>query len=174
MAIEVKAWVGNLGKYNEGELVGEWVTFPIDDDDWEEVMERIGIDYEKYEETFCADYDSELKLFDMFGEYPQCEQLNELADCLDSVDDEDVFLAILNDYATDVWQALDVYAKGEYRYWEGCQDMSDVAYRICQDDPRFCDAPRFMKNHFSYKSYGEELDSCGTFIPCGTGYLEIY
>ena len=26
-----KAFVTNLGKYNEGELVGEWVEFPIDE-----------------------------------------------------------------------------------------------------------------------------------------------
>ena len=25
----IEAYVTNLGKYNEGELVGEWVKFPI-------------------------------------------------------------------------------------------------------------------------------------------------
>ena len=26
---ELQAFVTNLGKYNEGELVGEWVSFPV-------------------------------------------------------------------------------------------------------------------------------------------------
>ena len=29
----LKGFITNLGKYNEGELVGEWVTFPIDEDE---------------------------------------------------------------------------------------------------------------------------------------------
>ena len=31
----LKAFVTNLGKYNEGDLVGKWVEFPIDEDDFE-------------------------------------------------------------------------------------------------------------------------------------------
>lgn len=54
---EVKVWVGNLGKYNEGNLVGKWIELPIDEDDLEKVLESIGIDNEEYEEIFIADYD---------------------------------------------------------------------------------------------------------------------
>ena len=35
-----EAFVTNLGKYNEGELVGDWFSFPIDEED---VAERIGL-----------------------------------------------------------------------------------------------------------------------------------
>ena len=38
-----EAFVTNLGKYNEGELVGEWVQFPTTEDKMKEVFERIGI-----------------------------------------------------------------------------------------------------------------------------------
>ena len=37
------AFITNLGKYNEGELVGKWVEFPIDEDDFEEELAEIGI-----------------------------------------------------------------------------------------------------------------------------------
>lgn len=37
------AFVTNLGKYNEGELVGEWVHFPTTEEKMKEVFERIGI-----------------------------------------------------------------------------------------------------------------------------------
>ena len=36
--MEIKGFITNLGKYNEGQLVGEWVTFPIDDDELAEVL----------------------------------------------------------------------------------------------------------------------------------------
>ena len=40
----IEAYVTNLGKYNEGELVGEWVKFPITLDKLKAVYERIGIE----------------------------------------------------------------------------------------------------------------------------------
>ena len=45
--MELKVYVANLGRYNEGELVGSWFTPPIDE---EEMAERIGLneDYEEY------------------------------------------------------------------------------------------------------------------------------
>ena len=44
--MELKAFVTNLGKYNEGELVGKWVTFPIDEEEERELMKDIGCAYE--------------------------------------------------------------------------------------------------------------------------------
>lgn len=37
---DMQVYIANLGKYNEGELVGAWFTFPID---FEEVKEKIGL-----------------------------------------------------------------------------------------------------------------------------------
>ena len=38
-----RAYITNLGKYNEGELVGEWVDFPIDEDEFNDILTRIEI-----------------------------------------------------------------------------------------------------------------------------------
>ena len=38
-----EAFVTNLGKYNEGALVGEWVKFPTTEEEMQKVFERIGI-----------------------------------------------------------------------------------------------------------------------------------
>ena len=45
---DMQVYIANLGKYNEGELVGAWFTFPID---FEEVKEKIGLndEYEEYD-----------------------------------------------------------------------------------------------------------------------------
>ena len=55
----LKIYLSNLGKYNEGDLVGEWVTLPIGKKELEEVKERIGIN-EQYEEFFISDYESDI------------------------------------------------------------------------------------------------------------------
>lgn len=44
---DMQVYIANLGKYNEGELVGAWFTFPID---FEEVKEKIGLN-DEYEES---------------------------------------------------------------------------------------------------------------------------
>ena len=55
------AFITNLGKYNEGELVGEWVKFPTTAEELKEVFKRIGIGQKDdfgnpYEEWFITDY----------------------------------------------------------------------------------------------------------------------
>ena len=47
MIDDMAVYIANLGKYNEGYLVGAWFTFPIDEED---VKEKIGLN-EQYEET---------------------------------------------------------------------------------------------------------------------------
>lgn len=37
---QMRVYIANLGKYNEGELVGAWFTPPVD---FDEVKERIGL-----------------------------------------------------------------------------------------------------------------------------------
>ena len=70
-----EAFITNLGKYNEGELVGEWVKFPTTSEELQKVFERIGIGSKDefgnpYEEWFISDYDCYVSgLYDKLGEY---------------------------------------------------------------------------------------------------------
>lgn len=86
------AFVTNLGKYNEGELVGEWVKFPTTVDEMKAVFDRIGIGQKDdfgcpYEEWFITDYDCYVDgLYDKLGEYVNLDELNYLASKLDNMD----------------------------------------------------------------------------------------
>ncbi|MFU1875674.1 antirestriction protein ArdA, partial [Enterococcus faecium] len=51
--MEMQVYIANLGKCNEGELVGAWFQPPIDE---EEVAERIGLN-DEYEEFAIHDYE---------------------------------------------------------------------------------------------------------------------
>ena len=54
MIDDMAVYIANLGKYNEGYLVGAWFTFPIDEED---VKEKIGLN-EQYEEYAIHDTDN--------------------------------------------------------------------------------------------------------------------
>ncbi len=70
MIDDMAVYIANLGKYNEGYLVGAWFTFPIDEED---VKEKIGLN-EQYEEYAIHDTDN----FPIaIGEYVSIEELNE-------------------------------------------------------------------------------------------------
>lgn len=70
-----EAFVTNLGKYNEGEFVGEWVHFPTTEEEMKKVFERIGIGSKDkfgqvYEEWFITDYDCSIHgVSNLLGEY---------------------------------------------------------------------------------------------------------
>ena len=53
-----EAYVTNLGKYNEGELVGEYLKFPTRPEEVLALLKRIGIDGVRYEEIFITDFDA--------------------------------------------------------------------------------------------------------------------
>lgn len=138
----VKAFITNLGKYNEGYLVGEWVTFPITEEEEKEILKRIGIDNNYYEEIFFTDYDSDLDLYGTFGEYPTIDQLNELAETIDSMSDYErkVYLAVcekdsywvkhIDEFNPDNYGLAEDITAEEYEeqlFWDTCtKEMRDL------------------------------------------------
>ena len=38
MADILKVYVANLGKYNEGELVGDWISLPVENEELEKFL----------------------------------------------------------------------------------------------------------------------------------------
>lgn len=99
-----EAFVTNLGKYNEGALVGEWVKFPTTQEEMQKVFERIGIGSKDefgqvYEELFITDYECPLHgVYDMLGEYESLDKLNYLAGRLEELDkwDQEKLVAIMD------------------------------------------------------------------------------
>ena len=56
MASLFEAYVTNLGKYNEGELVGETLKFPTTTEEVQALLKRIGVDGVRYEEFFISSW----------------------------------------------------------------------------------------------------------------------
>ena len=56
----IEAYVTNLGKYNEGELAGEFLKLPATTEEVQALLSRIGVDGVMYEETFITDYETDI------------------------------------------------------------------------------------------------------------------
>lgn len=113
---EIKAYVTNLGKYNKGYLVGEWVAFPITEQEKSDLFARIGVSNEPdadgnyYEEYFITDYESDFNLFNVYGEYVSIDTLNDLAERVEALSEyeKDVLESILEaGYYRDISEALE-------------------------------------------------------------------
>lgn len=176
--MEIRGYVCNLGRYNEGELVGEWVTFPVDEEEWGEVLQRIGISDEPdengriYEEYFFADWDCGCDFG--FEEYEDVERVNEIAervDNLNSYDEEE--LEAMIDYGFDPEDALDKIADGDVLFYFDCDTMEDVAYEVVEQTGMLAGVDDTIARYFDYEAYGRDLDATGTFIPTETGYIEV-
>ena len=74
---EMRIYIANLGKYNEGELVGAWFTPPVD---FEEVKERIGLN-DEYEEYAIHDYELPFEI----DEYTPIEEVNRLCEMVEDL-----------------------------------------------------------------------------------------
>ncbi|MCC0705005.1 antirestriction protein ArdA [Clostridioides sp. ES-S-0049-02] len=77
-------YITNLGKYNEGELIGEWAKLPVNEEELQEILNRIGIN-EEYEEYFITDFETDMKGLEI-EEYSNIKQLNQLAEKIEKLD----------------------------------------------------------------------------------------
>ena len=91
--VPFEAFITNLSKYNEGDLVGEWVKFPTTSECLRDVFRRIGICStdrfsHSYEEWFITDYDVYVDgIRNILGEHENLDELNFLASRIEELSD---------------------------------------------------------------------------------------
>lgn len=154
-------YLTNLGKYNEGELIGEWVQLPISNEELQKVFERIGINKE-YEEYFITDYECD---FYEIGEYESISTLNEMAEKFDDLDEEQeqVVKVLMSECGYDLDGAIEKAESGDYRIYTDCNDMTDVAYAVVEECDYLRNVPETVARYFDYEAFGRDLGIEGSF-----------
>lgn len=160
--IILNVFITNLGKYNEGELVGEWLELPATQKEIDDCLERIGIDYEEYEEYFITDSESDYGL--KAGEYDDLDDLNDKAEQLANLDDDElgIITALMEEGGYDFDEALDELDNVQI-YWN-CNNMTDVAYEYLEESGALDGAPDFLARYFDYEAFGRDLQYDGNFM----------
>lgn len=157
---EIKIFLTNLGKYNEGELVGEWVTLPVDD--FQPILDKIGIN-DQYEEYFITDYEAPFEI----GEYDNIKELNEIADEIKDFDETEILVLrdLVDMHNYDVKEAIKKVADGDYLFVEG-DTKEDLAYSYIDMigglSPDFVGQDT-LERYFDYEAYGRDLDLGGDY-----------
>lgn len=158
----MKIFLTNLGKYNEGELIGEWVELPVSQEELKKVFERIGIN-EEYEEYFITDY--ECDLYEV-AEYENLDTLNEIAERIEELDEEEskVVKALMPQLGYTLDEAIDKVSSGDYMIYNDCENMTDVAYQVVEECGYLENVPDNVARYFDYESFGRELEIEGNYI----------
>ena len=178
------AFITNLGKYNEGYLIGEWVKFPITAEKMKEVFKRIGIGQKDefgcvYEEWFITDYDCYVDgLYDKLGEYENLDELNYLAAKLDDMDDWDFerFQAAmeLGDDCNSVQEIINLTDNLDAFSVLSCihNDYDLGWYWIEESGCYTTDNLGTLQNYIDYESFGRDirLEEGGCFTSQGYVY----
>ena len=173
------AFITNLGKYNEGALVGEWVKFPTTAEELKKVFERIGIgakdDFgQTYEEWFITDYDCYVDgLYDLLGEYANLDELNYLASKLDdmSQDEYERFQAAMEigDHTGSIQELINLTENLDcYDIYPDTHDHDDLG-RYYIEELDAMQVPEHLRNYIDYEAYGRDiaLEKSGQFTDLG-------
>jgi len=182
---ELKAYVTNLGKYNEGELVGEWVSFPVSADEMKAVLDRIQIGHPDdfgvpYEEIFITDYDTDIYgLQNLLGEFTSLEELNYLAGRLDEMStyEIDKFKAVLESGIDIEESGLSgiinlTYSLDKYEIMSDISDEYDLGYYWVHDSGVYdIKSMGPLADYIDYQAFGESIvdEEFGMF--CEAGYV---
>ena len=173
------AFITNLGKYNEGELVGEWVKFPTTAEELKKVFDRIGIgqkdDFgQPYEEWFITDYDCYVgALYDKLGEYENLDELNYLASKLDEMGEGEYaqFQAAMEvgDHSGSLQEIINLTDNLDcYDLYPSIQDYDDLG-RYYIEELDAMQVPEHLRNYIDYEAYGRDvaMDESGDFTDLG-------
>ena len=175
-----EAYITNLGKYNEGYLIGEWVKFPATEDTLNAVFKRIGIGSEDafgcpYEEWFITDYDCYVEgIYGVLGEYENLDTLNDLAEKLEDMDDEtyEKFLAVCSDRClmslSDILEVIEDLDK--YNILSDIKNAKDYGYYLIENGEYDLSSCPEIRNFIDYEKLGTENSMDGTFTDYG--YIE--
>ena len=177
-----QAFVTNLGKYNEGELVGEWVKFPTTEEEMQKVFERIGIGSKDefghvYEEWFITDYECPIYgVQKLLGEYESLDKLNYLASRIDEMDkwDQEKFVAIMEagcDEVSDIDDLINLtYNLDCYDFLPDVTDEEDLGrYYIEEAGIYDTKAMGNLANYIDFERFGRDvaMDEGGRFTDDG-------
>ena len=177
-----EAFVTNLGKYNEGELVGEWVHFPTTEEEMNEVFERIGIGSkgefgQVYEEWFITDYDCSIHgVSNLLGEYENLDKLNYLAARLDEMSRSELehFVAIMDSGCDEVNDLDDLinltYNLDNYDFIPDIKDYDDLGrYYFFEGGYNIDNKFGSFVDYIDFERYGEDcaINEGGTLTDAG-------
>ena len=185
--MEFSANIANLGKYNAGNLVAAWLSFPATTEQVQSVLREIGVDGLRYEETIILEYSIGVKgLAGRLGEFVPIDELNYLASRIGALTpvETDKFTAAVShgEYGDSMQDLINLtYNLDCYDFLPDVRTEEDYG-RWLVDHRREFRLPEKARLYFDYESYGEDtcINEGGDFSELGyiynnrTKFQQIY
>lgn len=189
----LNVWIGNLGKYNEGELVGEWLELPVSKKELDTFLrEKLGLqltqaEVEKaltedgvcYEEYMINDYETDLPI--KVSEYSNLNMLNLLAMASERVNNMEKVEAFIECEGTDdIEEIINIMLQEEdipyYFYDNNSEFLSkEEKYGLMKADwmglNEILDKYK-ISSYFDFEAYGKEDDLSGFVELYDDGYID--
>jgi hypothetical protein len=185
----LNVWIGNLGKYNEGELVGEWLELPVSKKELDAFLrEKVGLQLTQeevdkalvetgvcYEEYMINDYETDLPI--KISEYTNLTMLNLLALASEKVNNMEAIEAYIDSQSTDdIEEIINIMLQEDdipfYSYEEDSEYLSNEE-KYGMSKANWNGLQEVLDQHnvsdyFDYERYGADDD----VILYDTGYLD--
>lgn len=91
--MKIRAHISNLGAYTRGKLRGKWLEMPMDKVELTSTIEEVLDTIYRDEEYFLTDYEAPFSI----GEYENIYALNELAEEIEEIDEDDNIVCLIAD-----------------------------------------------------------------------------
>lgn len=190
MEKQFEVWVGNLGKYVEGDLEGEWLSFPTTKESIERTLDKIGIG-EGYEEIMVEEIDvlgHSSYLNDIFGEYPRLDDLNMVAHLMSRLSEEEMqlteFYVAANEGGMDIEEFANVLLQtDEIPYYpfsfpgmENCREMSEeekYGYTVTYESGAYEKLKEIgLEDYIDFEAMGRDANLSGHVVFFPDGYMD--
>ncbi|WP_432775644.1 antirestriction protein ArdA [Brevibacillus gelatini] len=155
--MEVKIYVANLAKYNEGKLIGEWLTLPLSSEELEKRLKQILGEDEEYA---IHDYEAPFSI----NEYDNVFMINKAADVLTRYDRRVVIA--LCECVDNVEEVVRLLESGDYSAYFDVDNLCDVAAEMV-DEGCFGSVPSSLSYYIDYEKIARDLKMDGWYMHYG-------
>lgn len=162
--MEVKVYIANLGKYNEGVLQGAWFALPVD---FDFVAEKIGLNAE-YEEYAIHDFESPVDI----PEYISIDELNNMYNKLCEIEEHGIEEGDMKEVVSEMGGLDELYNNLEDVINHGCISFEDYAYQSLVDYLASSGVESWVMNYIDCEKYTRDLCLDGFFVE-GSNLYEI-
>ena len=163
----LSVYIANLEEYVKGNLIGDWISLPIEEDDFKDFLKTIG----NPEEIAIHDFENNSGLEGVeIGEYMSLKELNELAERIENINIDEIYIVnALYEALEDFEQALHYYESDNYVYY-GDMTLEEIAREHIEE---YYDIPDGLENYIDYELYARDMEIEGFYNRTTYGTIVI-
>lgn len=165
----MRVYITDLEAYNNGHLVGKWITLPMGRDLLAECVEDVLYEGRNacnhkhfHEEYFITDFECDYMNLE---EYSPINKYNHIAEAMEDIREDGIkaikFL-IDNNLVKDIFEAIERY-EDDVRIYKN-QTMEDIAHDFIQECYNLDDIPSIISNNIDYEAISRDMEIEGSYF----------